>query len=200
MMIEHHRDVVPTRRRAAAILAVGLSVLAAGSLAFARSSVTLDPRRTEIAFSIDAVGWPRTTGQFRAFDGRVTVDFDVPSRSSVAFRVQAASVDAGSAGITNFIRGESMLNTARFPLISFQSTNVARTGERSVQVTGDLSFYGATRPVTFEVDVESLPRDRTLKFAARGTVRRSDFGFISGQPLISDDVRITVSTIGRIGD
>jgi polyisoprenoid-binding protein YceI len=194
------RNLAPTTRQFMAVAAAGLAVTAVGSVSLARSSVTLDPRRTEIAFSIDAVGWPRTTGQFRSFDGRVTVDFDVPSRSSVAFRVQAASVDAGSAGITNFIRGESMLNTVKFPTISFQSTTVTRTGERSVQVTGDLSFYGATRPVTFEVDVESLPRDRTLKFAARGTVRRSDFGFISGQPLISDDVRITVSTIGRISD
>src|SRR3974390_3478343 len=56
----------------------------------------IDPARTTIGFAIDAVGFPRPGGRFRLFEGRISVDFDHPSRSSVVFHVQSRSVDVGS--------------------------------------------------------------------------------------------------------
>jgi polyisoprenoid-binding protein YceI len=176
------------------------ALLIATASAKANSTVTIDPRRTDIRFAVDAIGWPTTTGRFREFDGRLSINFETPARSSVRFTVRTGSVDAGGAAITQFVRSEAMLNAARFPEISFRSTRVERTGERTVRVTGDLDFYGTTRPAVFEVDVDRPARGQSLTFVARGTLSRAAFGFISGQPLISDEVRITVSTVGTVSD
>ena len=79
------RGVEPSLRRAAAcIAAVGAL---APAPAFAGDRWRIEPARTEIAFAIDAVGYPRTKGRFHRFDGRISVDFERPQRSAVAFHV-----------------------------------------------------------------------------------------------------------------
>ena len=90
-----HDKILRRSRIVCAILALG--VLAQSPMpAVASSNWRIDPARTHIAFAIDAVGYPRTHGQFRQFSGRISVDLDHPDRSSVTFHVQSQSVDVGS--------------------------------------------------------------------------------------------------------
>jgi polyisoprenoid-binding protein YceI len=186
-------------KRAAISMALVMcaGMLLQGLPSLARTATPIDPAKTRISFEIDAVGWPTTRGTFAVFDGTIAVDLDKPAQSAVLFRVNAASVDAGSASITSYVKSESMLNVSKFPAITFRSSGVQKTGERSVKVTGDLNFYGTELPASFDVDVDRQPQGKALSFTARGVIKRSEFGFISGQPLISDDVKITVTTIGR---
>ena len=97
------------------------AALTLGGLAQARAPAVaaanwrIDPARTHIAFAIDAVGYPRTHGQFRQFAGRISVDFEHPERSSVSFQVQSQSVDVGSASFDDYLRSDAFLNSTRFP-------------------------------------------------------------------------------------
>src|ERR1700683_2349306 len=68
------------RRGAALALLMAIATLAPGH-ASPRSNWAIDPSRTHISFSIDAIGYPRTQGEFRRFDGRLSVDFDHPAQS-----------------------------------------------------------------------------------------------------------------------
>jgi polyisoprenoid-binding protein YceI len=65
------------------------------------------------------IGWPRTAGEFKSFEGRIDIDFDRPSRSRVEFRVAAKSVDANSATMDNYLRSEVFLNVVNFPDMRF---------------------------------------------------------------------------------
>jgi polyisoprenoid-binding protein YceI len=187
-----HRLLMPVvLRRFLALLLMAMAPIPAWSA----ESLKINPQKTRILFEVDAVGWPTTKGAFKAFQGSVTVDFKEPAKSAVSFVVQSGSVDAGSASVTGFIRSESMLNTGAFPEMRFRSTAVEKLSESAVRVTGNMTFMGQTRPASFQVDVDQRQyAQKQLRFSARGTIKRSDFGFISGQPLISDDVRITVTT------
>ena len=114
----------------------------------------IDPARTTIGFSIDAVGFPRTEGRFRRFEGRISVDFDHPDRSKVAFRVQSQSVDVGSPSFSDYLRSAAFLNSAGHPSIDFVSTSVEKINDHSVRVTGNLTLLGVTKPIAVEVAVE----------------------------------------------
>ncbi len=165
------------------------------SVAQAAESLKINPQKTRITFEVDAVGWPTTKGVFKSFEGDIRVDFREPGRSFVAFKVQAASLDAGSTSVSSFVKSESMLNVARFPQMQFRSTTIEKLSESTVRVTGAMTFMGETRPVHFVVDVDQKKSaSKQFGFTARGTIKRSEFGLISGQPLISDDVRIAVTT------
>jgi polyisoprenoid-binding protein YceI len=161
----------------------------------AAETLRINPQKTRITFEVDAVGWPTTKGAFKAFQGNINVDFKEPAKSAVSFVVQSGSVDAGSSSVTGFIKGESMLNTGTFPEMRFRSSSVEKLSESAVRIAGNMTFMGQTRPVSFQVDVDQRQyAQKQLRFSARGTIRRSEFGFISGQPLIADDVRILVTT------
>jgi polyisoprenoid-binding protein YceI len=178
--------------------AIAFSVLTVipGSLGAARSNWEIDPARTHISFAIDAVGYPRTQGEFHRFDGRISVDFDHPSRSRVSFNVDAQSVDVGSASFSDYLRSEAFLDVARFKEIVFISTSVEKISDHEIHVSGDLTMLGVTKPLTVDVDVrdeagQSPPR---LGFTARAKIDRLSFGMNSGFPLISRDVDLLVAS------
>src|SRR5271156_4400653 len=147
-------DAVLRRIRSVRVaVAVGIFAQAA-SPALAAANWRIDPARTHIAFAIDAVGYPRTRGQFRQFSGRILVDLDRPDRSSVTFHVQSQSVDVGSSPFDDYLRSTAFLDAARFPSIDFVSKSVEKVDDHTVRVTGDLTLLGVTRPLSVDVAVE----------------------------------------------
>jgi polyisoprenoid-binding protein YceI len=153
----------------------------------------IDPARTEIAFAIDAVGFPRTQGRFDAFEGRIAIDFDRPEKSSVAFHVLAGSVDVGSTSFGDYLRSPAFLDANRHPSIDFVSTSVEKLSDRAVRVSGELTLLGVTKPLTVEVAVERPPGGKErFEFRAQTRIDRLEFGMNSGFPLVSRDVDLTI--------
>jgi polyisoprenoid-binding protein YceI len=175
---------------------LGLVLIAATVAAQARSSWQIDPSQTHVRFWVDAIGWPRTTGEFKSFEGRIDIDFDRPSRSRVDFRVAAKSVDVDSANMDGYLRSEVFFNVARFPDMRFVSTSVEKRDEHHAQVTGDLTMLGVTRPISLDVEVARrlAGTNQRVGFKATGVINHLDFGMNSGYPLISDAIHLTVTT------
>jgi polyisoprenoid-binding protein YceI len=83
---------------------LALALVAPTVAAQARSSWKIDPSQTYVRFWVNAIGWPRTAGEFKSFEGRIHINFDRPSRSRVHFRVAAKSVDVNSAILDDYLR------------------------------------------------------------------------------------------------
>jgi len=175
---------------------LALALIAATVAAEARSSWKIDPSLTHVRFWVDAIGWPRTAGEFKSFEGRIDIDFDRPSRSRVDFRVAAKSVDVNSATMDDYLRSEVFFNVARFPDMRFVSTSVEKRDEHLARVIGDLTMLGVTRPIGLDVEVarELAATNQRVGFKATGVINRLDFGMNSGYPLISDAIHLTVTT------
>jgi len=171
---------------------LGMVGAGAGTDPVRAADIRIDPARTHIRFSIDAVGWPTTRGEFRRFDGRLAIDTARPAASRVEFTVQSASVDVGSSGLNDYIRSDVFFDAAKFPTLRFVSTGVRRTGQNTAHVDGDMTILGVTRPVAFDVTVEN--RARASAFRAELVIRRSEYGMNSGIPLIDDAVKVEVAT------
>ena len=183
-------EIAPTRSACLVAAFAGLIAPAAATPVRWR----IDPARTEIAFSIDAVGFPRTEGRFRRFDGKIAVDFDDPAKSSVAFHVLTASVDVGSASFSDYVRSPAFLDAERRPSIDFVSTSVTRTSASTVRVAGDLTLHGVTKPLTVDVAVAPADGGRRLDFHAETRIDRLAFGMNSGFPLVARDVDLVISS------
>ena len=176
-----------------AVAASAFVPLLGGAAAADVSNWRIDPARTAIAFAIDAVGYPRTQGRFDAFDGRVSIDFDRPERSSVAFHVRANSVDVGSASFSDYLRSSAFLDADKHPTIDFVSTSVEKVSDREVRVSGDLTLLGVTKPLTVDVAVARPPGGKgRLQFRAETRIDRLEFGMNSGFPLVSREVDLTI--------
>ena len=190
-----HLNVFRFARNLSAALALG-ALAQAPSQAVSAANWKIDPARTHVAFAIDAVGFPRTQGEFRRFEGRISVDFEHPGRSSVAFHVQSQSVDVGSSSFDDYVRSVAFLNAARYPTIDFVSNSVEKIDDHTVRVSGDLTLLGVTKPLTVNVAVrrEFGSRSSRLGFLAKTSINRLDFGMTSGFPLVSRDVELVISS------
>jgi polyisoprenoid-binding protein YceI len=65
---------------------LGLVLIAATVAAQARSSWQIDPSQTHVRFWVDAVGWPRTTGEFKSFEGPIDIDFAIGLHVAAALK------------------------------------------------------------------------------------------------------------------
>jgi polyisoprenoid-binding protein YceI len=177
---------------AAALAAPGRSGMAGP----AGGNWRIDPAHTAIAFSIDALGYPKTQGAFRQFEGRISINLDRPEKSSVAFHVKTVSVDVGSSAFSDYLRSEAFLDAARHPSIDFVSTSVSRISDHAVRVSGELTLLGVTKPLSVDVAVERLPSGAGQRFAfqAEADIDRLAFGMNSGFPLVSRDVELRISS------
>ena len=174
-------------------IACAALILALPTPALAAATWRIDPARTHIAFAIDAIGYPRTHGQFRQFTGRISVDFAHPDKSSVSFHVQSQSVDAGSAWFDDYLRSVAFLDAARFPSIDFVSSSVAKIDDHTVRVTGQLTLLGVTHPLSVDVAVKR-ETGGALAFLAKTDIDRLEYGMNSGFPLVSRDVELVISS------
>ncbi len=180
------------RKAAGAILTLAVLQTASASAADWR----IDPARTTIGFAIDAVGFPRTEGRFRRFEGHISVDFDHPNRSRVAFHVQSQSVDVGTASFDDYIRSAAFLNSAGHPSIDFVSTSVKKISDHTVRVAGNLTLLGVTKPIAVEVAVQhgDAGNGQRLEFSAETRIDRLAFGMNAGFPLVSREVDLRISS------
>ena len=174
-------------------IACAALILALPTPALAAATWRIDPARTHIAFAIDAIGYPRTRGQFRQFTGRISVDFAHPDKSSVSFHVQSQSVDVGSASFDDYLRSVAFLDSSRFPSIDFVSNSVAKIDDHTVRVTGQLTLLGVTHPLSVDVAVKRETGGE-LAFLAKTDIDRLEYGMNSGFPLVSRDVELVISS------
>ncbi|WP_297801341.1 YceI family protein [uncultured Brevundimonas sp.] len=168
----------------------------------------LDPTHATLQASVLHNSISNYTVRFNKIDGKVTLDPANLENSSVEFTVDPSSVDANYPGDytgthvnsgfkswnEDIANSPSNLNARQFPQMTFKSTKVTKTGERTADVTGDLTFLGVTKPVTFKAtfngEIESHPflQVPAIGFAAEGTFKRTDFGMALGY--VGDEVTV----------
>ena len=79
----------PSLTRRPLLTASVLLALLQPSVARERTMWSIDPAHTHISFAVTALGYPRTQGEFRDFDGKIDINFDKPALSSVPLEAQA---------------------------------------------------------------------------------------------------------------
>jgi polyisoprenoid-binding protein YceI len=172
-----------------------LGLLAAGP-AYAADTYAFDPAHTDIVFFVNHLGYSDTIGRFNQAEGSIVLDEGSLENSAIEVTIDAASLDTNHEERDGHLRSADFFNVREFPEISFTSTRVEPTGEKSAEVTGDLTLLGTTRPVTLEVTLNQIAPHPvpaydgviTAGFSARGTITRSEFGMDFLAPAVGDEI------------
>lgn len=185
------------KSRGALALVLGLLLAAPAQAA---DEYSLDPAHTHVMFKVERFGLSYTFGSFADVEGAVTLDETAPEKSSVIATINTASVDSDNATREEHLRGPYWFNAETYPEISFRSTRVERTGDKTARVTGDLSLHGVTKPVTLDVTLHGSGADPSTQrkgvgFSASGRVNRLDFGMTTAEALIGADVEIIIEAL-----
>lgn len=179
----------------AGFLVLGLCL--APSFASAENYI-IDSTHAHAGFRVSHFGFSTTLGQFRDIAGTLEFDQANPAASSVEVTIQTASVDTANDARDEHLRKADFFNVEEFPTMTFKSTNIEVTGEKTANITGDLTLLGVTKPVTLDAAFNQAaphPMDNTryvAGFSATGSVKRTDFGMTYAAPAISDEITLII--------
>lgn len=171
--------------------------------ALAQDAYDLDPAHTQVTFAVDRFGFTTVFGTFTEVEGTVMLDTANPENSSVTASVNTGSVWAGDETRTTHLAGPYWLGAEENPQLTFVSTGVDVTGEDTARVTGDLTVFGMTRPMTFDVTLNQLGTDPATQRQAAGftltaTIDRTEWGNETAGAIIGQDVAIRIEALGHL--
>lgn len=172
---------------------------------------TMDQSHTSVLFRVDHLSFSKYTARFKRASAQLQFDPANLAASSVVVNVDAKSLETDYPNVAEHdfnaqLTSEQWLDAAKYPQITFRSTNVEVTGPRTMRIHGDLTLRGVTRPMTldarFNGGYAGHPMDRNARigFSAHGTLKRSEFGISFGIPEpgsimgVSDEVEVIVET------
>lgn len=180
-----------------AVQAQGPQDLTSNPAAAQAGTYKLDPSHAKITWSVTHFGFSTYVGQFSHVDATLKVDPKAVGASALDVTVDATSLGTLNAALDNHLKSKDFLDVADFPTAAFKATKVVQTGEKTADITGDLTLHGVTRPVVVhaafnQAGVNPLDKKYSLGFAGSAEINRSDFGIKAYVPAISDKVTLTI--------
>ncbi len=161
----------------------------------------VDPKHSNVGFQVKHMGIATVRGHFKVFAGRLEIGAD--GIAIAGGSVQAVSVDTNEPKRDAHLRSPDFFDVERFPELSFTSTSITATGEDTVEVTGDFTMHGVTRPLTLQATVEGTGTDpwsgeQRVALEVTGQLDRRDWemrfnkGAGAGNALVSDKVKLAL--------
>lgn len=167
------------------IAAALLAAFAAPAFA-APVTYNLDPAHTYPSFETDHFGglsvW---RGKFTKSSGTVVLDREAKT-GTVDVTIDASSIDTGNASLDKHVRSADILNVAQFPTATYKGTSIRFEGDRPVEVIGQFTFHGVTKPLNLKIDsfkcmINPMLKREVCGADAKAEFNRADFGVDYGK-------------------
>jgi polyisoprenoid-binding protein YceI len=166
--------------------------------AVAEESYVVDAVHSCVLFRVKHAGVSYAYGRFNKLSGFFVLNQVDPSKSSVSFDIEAASVDTGNAERDEHLRKADFFGVEEHPTIHFESEKVGHKSG-TWAVVGKLTWRGVTKDLELKLEqVGSGPtpfQDYRTGFETTFALKRSDFkvGPAIPESALGDEVRVTVS-------
>lgn len=129
-------------------------------------------------------------GGFKHVTGEIVLSDAAAPR--VDLEIDCASLYSDNFMLTWHLKGGDFFNVKKHPKARFTSTSIDRT-EKGYRITGNLTFLGVTKPVSFPAVITT---GDALRLNGAVAINRQDFGMTYGKGKIDDlvEVRFNVDT------
>lgn len=176
-----------------------IALMLAGAATAAPLNYDIDDTHTNVTFGWNHLGFSNPTAEITDYTADIQLDEDNLENSSIAISFNVASIDAGSQKFYEHLMSEDFFHVAKYPNITFRSTEIRQTGDKTLEMVGDLTVLGVTRPVTLDVTVNKIAKHpfkpvRVAGFDATGTFKRSAWGMDKYVPAVSDEISLRITT------
>ncbi|MGB0744583.1 MAG: YceI family protein [Opitutales bacterium] len=173
------------------------------SFAFATSAQAqietykIDTTHSSVKFSIRHFV-AKTTGNFSDFEGKLIVNRDDLTKSSVEATIKIPSVDTDNNKRDQHLQEEDYFGSKEHPLMSFKSKKWSKAdGDKKFKVTGDLTMRGITKEVVLDVELlgfgEGMRGSYLSGWEAKTVLDRTEWGINGGQPAVGAEVEVTIN-------
>ncbi len=130
------------------------ALLIATTALAAQAAATLQPAKSELAFTFKQMGVP-VDGKFTKFEAQLDFDAKKPEAGKIAFTVDLGSVSLGDASFDAEVAKAPWFDTKRNGRATFVSTAIKPSGPGKYDVAGKLTIKGAARDVVVPITLSN---------------------------------------------
>jgi polyisoprenoid-binding protein YceI len=166
--------------RTGSLAALAVSAVTFVGPSLAAETYIIDRDHVSVNFTMQHDVWAKYQGTIRTIAGTILFDKADVAKSSVQVEMAAASVDTLDLGRDHELQGYGFLMVRKNPKITFESTSVEKTGEKTGKIVGNFTMAGVTKPVSLDVifygeGVSQWDGLMRVGFSATGVLNTSDF-------------------------
>jgi polyisoprenoid-binding protein YceI len=142
------------------------------------------------------------SGRFTDFTGNILYDEQDVTKSSVAVKIQTASVSTENKMRDDDLRSANFFDIAKYPEITFQSSRIEKQGDGYTCV-GTLTMHGVSKEITIPFTILGKVKDpwgnTRVGLEAELKVDRRDWGLTysktldSGGLVVGNDIKIDLN-------
>jgi polyisoprenoid-binding protein YceI len=161
-------------------LLIAGTLLAITAVTASADTYTIDRSHSSVGFAVTHLGLGKVKGDFRDFAG--TIDY-VPgdiSKSRVDATIQVPSIDTRDSSRDMHLKGSDFFAADSFPTMTFKSAKVTEKSGGKLEIVGDLTLRGITKPVTLDAELVGAMNDpwgnKRVSFSAHTKIDRMDYG------------------------
>src|ERR1700738_5335837 len=112
----------------------------------------IDSSHSQAAFSVRHMMISNVKGAFSKVSGQVEYDPKKPAASKVEATIDMSTIDTHDAQRDENLKSPDFFDVAKYPTMTFKSKKVVAQGKDRLEVTGDLTLHGVTKPVVLTVE------------------------------------------------
>jgi len=182
-------------------------VFLACSLAFAQST-PIDTSRSRITIHVDKTGLFSFTGDKHEIVAALASGLVDEKAGTVEFTIDARKLqvldpqldEKKRAEVQKTMHSPAVLDSAKYPEITFRSTKTTPAGANAWKVAGDLTLHGQTHPVSVEVKKE--PLSGKPAYIGSTKLKQTDFGVTpvavaGGTVKVKDELKLDFEVLPR---
>ncbi|WP_440825832.1 YceI family protein [Psychrobacter cryohalolentis] len=174
--------------------AIAMTTLASAALP---TQWQLDDAHTRVGFSVNHLGFSTTMGHFNDVKGMVNYNIKAPNKANMNFTIVTDSIDTNWDARDAHLKKDEFFNVAKYPTMTFKSTNITFKNPQQATVTGDFTLLGQTKPLTIDVTLNKIAnspmtKEPVIGFRATGIIDRAAYGMTAFASGITTEVPIQI--------
>jgi polyisoprenoid-binding protein YceI len=157
----------------------------------------IDPAHSAAQFAVRHMSISTVRGAFTKLAGTVQYDPADVSKMVLDVTIDTNSVDTRVEARDKDLRSEKYFDVQKFPTITFKSKHVEQAGAGKLKIAGDLTLHGVTKEAVLDVEgptpaVKDAKGILHMGASATTSLDRAAFGITNGQPVVGNDISITI--------
>ncbi|MFB9136853.1 YceI family protein [Vibrio olivae] len=143
------------------LLATGLAMATMMPLGASAADYVIDTKgaHASVNFKVSHLGYSFIKGRFNTFEGNFSYDPADVAASKVSVTIDTTSLDSNHAERDKHIRSGDFINAGKFSTATFNSTRVKDKGDGQLEINGDLTLHGVTKPITIDAELVGAGED-----------------------------------------
>jgi polyisoprenoid-binding protein YceI len=149
---------------------------------------TIDSGHSAASFSVRHMVIANVRGEFGGPVGTASFDPKDLSTLRIDASIDARTINTRNADRDKDLRSDLFFDVAKYPRITFKSRSVTVAAPGKLNVAGDLTIHGVTKPVTLAVEgptaeIKDIWGSQRIGATATTTIDRRDFGLVYSRVL-----------------